>query len=122
MFVLRVVIVLLSLIAPLGFGFSYYIRPVVFHIPLYDGYTGGLTLYNPLGSPIIISMSCGVNASINVTVIQDSSIQSFILTCNSSRTISAGSRTVYIVFRVVSHGDLYLLGETANITVRRVLW
>lgn len=121
-FVFSVMIILLLLITPLSFGFSYYARPIIFHIPLYEGYTDGVVLYDPLGSPITISMSCRVNASINVSVIQGSSIQSFILTSNSSRTISVNSRTIYIVFHVVSTPKWYMLGETINISVRRILW
>lgn len=109
-----------SIIIPLSIGFVYYMRPIRFSVPLYDGYSDGLILYNPFKCSLKISASCKAG-SINVSVIQDSRIQSVILACGSSRTIDVRSGTVFIVIRVRVENKHYLLGENAWITIERII-
>ncbi len=109
-----------SIIIPLGIGFTHYLSPIKFPIPLYDGYTDGLILYNPFKCSLKISATCKVGV-INISVIRGSQIYSYTIACNSSKTIDVGSGTIFIVFRVEVDNKHYLLGENVWITVKRVI-
>ncbi len=118
--ILIVICLLSSIVTPLSIGFIHYLSPIKFSIPLYDGYTDGLIVYNPFKSSLRISITCKAG-DINVSVIQGTQIYNYTIACNSSKIINVGRGTVFIVFRVRVHNKYYLLGENAWITVERVI-
>lgn len=109
-----------SMIIPLSVGFIHYLKPIEFSIPLYDGYSDGLILYNPFKCLLKISISCR-KGNLDVFIIQGSNTKNITIPCGSSKIIDVDSGTTFIIFRVKIVGKYYLLGESIWITIERVI-